>query len=175
MLKKIKNTLAALTLLNFLEINLEEGKIAGKVGLRHIFVPITMLTTMREILEKELGIEKAGEVLYETGVEYGRQFALKIQRTFKIEDASKLLRLCLKFAHLGGWGRHAINIDEERAKVTIIVYNSPTSEVKADHCVCSYQAGLYAGAASVIFGKEMYCKEVSCRAKGDSFCKFIIS
>ena len=40
--------------------------------------------------------------------------------------------------------------------------------------VCTHIAGLIAGGATAIYGKEYDCKETECIAKGDPVCRFVI-
>ena len=65
-----------------------------------------------------------------------------------------------------------------------LIYNHPYSfeadsylkeKINTDRPVCHMNAGYSSGWCEIAFGVELAAKEISCRAKGDSQCLFVMS
>ena len=71
------------------------------------------------------------------------------------------------------------NIDNKLNKASITIKESTialewqeTNKNKSKSSVCTLTAGVIAGMFSYIFGKQVDCVEVKCRAKGEDYCAF---
>lgn len=77
-----------------------------------------------------------------------------------------------------GWGYVEIKeFDEKNFKIILTLKNSciATNYKKSKTSVCHIIAGMGAGLSTMIFNKDMNCKETKCIAKGDAYCEFKIS
>ena len=46
---------------------------------------------------------------------------------------------------------------------------------KTTHCVCHMNAGYSSGWCTASFGRQLVAREISCRARGDEHCRFIMA
>ncbi|MEW6329112.1 MAG: 4-vinyl reductase, partial [Candidatus Micrarchaeota archaeon] len=81
--------------------------------------------------------------------------------------------LCKQVPQRGYGNIEILEYDEKKPYILLRVFNSSNAEgMKTEWPVCYDLAGMFAGAAEVVFDKEMYCMETKCIAKGDEFCEF---
>jgi predicted hydrocarbon binding protein len=76
-----------------------------------------------------------------------------------------------------GWGRFVLErFDSAKKSLIVKVYCSPFAEGygSSSKPVCHMTRGVLAGMVSLVFGKEVESKELSCLAKGDECCRFEI-
>lgn len=83
---------------------------------------------------------------------------------------------------INGLGKINIsNLDNVKKEVLINISDSTIAiewleknKKKSKNAVCTLTAGVLAGMFSYIFGEDVDCVEVSCKAKGEDFCEFKI-
>ena len=77
-----------------------------------------------------------------------------------------------------GWGSmKVVELDLEKESLRLHVKNSliaDSYEEKQEHPVCYFTAGMIAGGIEIVFGHNMDCREVKCKACGDEYCEFIV-
>ena len=77
-----------------------------------------------------------------------------------------------------GWGSmKVVELDLEKEFIRLHVKNSliaDSYEEKQEHPVCHFTAGMIAGGIESVFGQNMDCREVKCKACGDEYCEFIV-
>lgn len=145
----------------------------------------SMAVYLREELEKVVG-PAADSVIYRFGKACGSADA--DYYFSKQPNAEPALRLALGpvvFA-LGGYA--VVKVLPESAPSPddnyLLVYDHPNSYeadayekqgLKSEKCVCYLNAGYSAGWCSKAFGIPLEAKEVACRAKGDDFCRFVMT
>ena len=84
--------------------------------------------------------------------------------------------------NINGLGKLSINnLDNEKKEALISISDSiialewlEKNKKESENAVCTLTAGVLAGMFSYIFGEDVDCVEVSCKAKGDDICGFKI-
>jgi predicted hydrocarbon binding protein len=68
------------------------------------------------------------------------------------------------------------SLDAKKMNARFISRNSTIAEEYKDRGkpVCYFTAAIIASLMGIVFGKDMDCKEVKCRAKGDPYCEFVV-
>lgn len=153
-------------------------------GHRHVIVDAASFRAYRDAISEILG-HGSDAVLYLAGKRHTEDFVKKMLKKSMIAGMIKSF----------GWGRNKIGekitniltqygfgaatiekIDFDGESV-IILKNSciaTSYDKKQKKAVCSYIAGLLAGGAKAITGKEYECRETHCTAKGDKHCRFLL-
>jgi predicted hydrocarbon binding protein len=119
----------------------------------------------------------ASLILYEMGVGYGEIMAKNIK-----EMGAGKLEIYKKFIDRGkhqGYGEFTVPLLESiissmkhEAKIYLKDSFFASSAGKTGNVECWIVAGIIAGAAKIIFGREMLCVEEKCASKGDPRCEF---
>ena len=147
---------------------------------------VTFSVQLKEILEEEYGKLAAEKIVYNLGRAAGTKDAeFFIQKLGLEKGPSALSAGPIHFAHVG-WA--FVDIFPESAPTTdenyFLIYDHPYSfeahsfineRIKADRPVCHMNAGYSSGWCQVAFGVELVAKEISCRAKGDEKCIFVMA
>ena len=76
-----------------------------------------------------------------------------------------------------GWGILDISCDYETLSGRIFVRDSFIAEIygEAEHPVCAYMSGYFAGFLTEVLGRPMQVREVRCKSMGHDICEHIIS
>ena len=128
----------------------------------------------------------AGHLLFDIAHALGKSDALHLHKSMALKDpVSKLSTGAVFVAHVG-WT--TVNILEESTPTPdenyYLLYDHPSSfEADAwrrtgklsDFPVCFMNAGYSAGWSEAGYGRPMAAVEVSCRARGDKECRFIMA
>ncbi len=128
---------------------------------------------MAQILKtlKEYTGPSAGAVLYNIGVEIGKEYFS--EHVKEDEDKETSLGKFLGFLMFSGYSE--ITISENK----IFIASSPTAFMTKKlglgaHKSCYYIAGVLAGFLSKLFGKHIDIREIKCLAEGNEKCEFEI-
>ncbi|MBF0298104.1 MAG: XylR N-terminal domain-containing protein [Oligoflexia bacterium] len=141
---------------------------------------------LKESLNDQFGEEVTNKFLYELAKTIGKSDAVKFAEKMNLKDPiQKLSAGPVHFSH-AGWG--FVNIFPESSPTPdenyFLLYEHPNtfeSELtikyskKVTKPVCVFSAGYSAGWSSHSFNLELDAKEISCVAKGDPTCLFIMS
>ncbi len=84
--------------------------------------------------------------------------------------------------NINGLGKMNINnLDNEKKEALITIIDSTIAlewleknKKESKNAACTLTAGVLAGMFSYIFGEDVDCVEISCKAKGDNICEFKI-
>jgi len=164
----------------------EEGKIEIN-GVRYLLVRSDSLSIeMQEELRKTFGEAGARQIRYKLAKGCGIRDATMFAERLKVEDPVMKLALGpVHFAHVG-WAN--VDIFPESAPQPnedyFLVYDHPYSfeaqsyienKIETDVPVCHMNAGYSAGWCQVSFGVELKAEEITCRARGDDKCIFVMA
>ncbi len=141
---------------------------------------------LQEELRKTFGEAGARQIRYKLAKACGIRDAKMFHERLKIEDpAMKLALGPVHFAHVG-WA--SVDIYPQSAPQPnenyFLVYNHPYSfeaasyienEIKTTHPVCHMNAGYSCGWCEVSFGIELKAEEITCAARGDDKCVFVMA
>lgn len=146
----------------------------------------TFSVQLRAILEQEYGRLAAEKIVYNLGRAAGTKDAeFFMERLGLPRGPTALSAGPIHFAHVG-WA--FVDIFPE-SKPTVdedyyLVYDHPFSfeahsyleeGITAERPVCFMNAGYSSGWCQVAFGVELVAKEISCRARGDAQCIFVMA
>ena len=149
-----------LKLLREIGYSIGEGEL--RVGGVRVFLsPTEILNVTRK---KIIGIGPAGRrFMYEAGKAAGRRYAEAVEEIYgEVEAKNRFVETCKKFGSLTGWG-HLDVVEEnfEAAVFKLTLKNTFFTSNKPEK-TCEYNAGMLAGSAEVILGREMDVMEMQC-------------
>jgi son of sevenless-like protein len=163
---------------------------AGQIriqGVRYMLMRTdSMAIELQEELRKTFGEAGARQIRYKLAKACGMQDAKLFAKRLGIEDPSMRLALGpVHFAHVG-WAN--VDIFEESAPQPnedyFLAYDHPFSfeaasyldnGIATNHPVCHMNAGYSTGWCQVSFGVDLKAEELTCRAKGDPQCIFVMA
>jgi uncharacterized protein len=168
----------------FFDFDLEQGKIRDYNQQRNILVGEDFIVSLLKGLEHEVG-EAAGWLLYEIGLDWGKQDAVLFQSWFKELYGLTLETSNLAFAMetwwwpytVQGWGTWAPNLSSQASGfIYVDLFDSAVAKTLGyvGKPVCHLYAGLLAGFFSVAFSQQLCSTEIQCYAMGNDFCRFLI-
>ena len=146
----------------------------------------TFSVQFKQILEQEYGRLAAEKIAYNLGRAAGTKDAEFFMKRLKLERGPAALSAGpIHFAYVG-WAY--VDIFPESAPTTdenyFLIYDHPYSfeaasfmkeSLKVERPVCHMNAGYSSGWCQVAFGVDLVAKEISCRAKGDDKCIFVMA
>lgn len=146
----------------------------------------SMSIQFRNELSSIYGLRTANQIIYNFGRACGVQDAKMFHQRLGLTDpAMKLAAGPVHFAHVG-WA--FVDIFPESAPSPddnyFLIYDHPfsfeansyrESNTASKDPVCFMNAGYSAGWCEVSFGVELAAKEITCRAKGDDQCIFVMA
>jgi son of sevenless-like protein len=156
-------------------------------GVRYLLMRTESLAIeLHEELRKTFGDAGARQIRYKLAKACGIRDAKMFHERLKVDDPDMKLALGpVHFAHVG-WA--FVDIFPESAPQTnedyFLVYDHPYSfeaasyienNIKTDHTACHMNAGYSAGWCQVSYGVELKAEELTCRAKGDDKCIFVMA
>lgn len=128
---------------------------------------------MAEILKtlKEYTGPSAGAVLYNIGVEIGKEYF--VGHVKEGEETESVLGKFLGFLMFSGYSEISISNNK------VVIASSPTAVMTkrlnlGNHKSCYYIAGVLAGFLSKLFNKQIDVRETKCFAEGHEHCEFEI-
>jgi predicted hydrocarbon binding protein len=155
-----------------------------------------------EVLERDLGVERAAEVLYEVGVKgarwevskaieqgvwvpwlmkglVGRKALLEKVRgsAFYNALAREAVRILFRMVMTeGGWGV-VESFDLRATPIKVVVSNSPETRRLGltGRPSCDLARGIYAGYMGTLFGVPASARETTCVSRGDARCTFEVT
>ena len=133
--------------------------------------------------EKVVGKEAAEMLLYNFAFAIGKGEAKGFIKKFDLKDPVEKLSAGPVYFSFVGLAFVSILPGSAPAPndTYILVYDHPSTfeaeahEGTADHAICFFSAGYSAGWCSESFGLELEATEISCVAKGDKSCRFIMA
>ena len=168
----------------FFKFDLAEGKVRDYHQQRNLLVGEDFIVSLLKGLEHEVG-EAAGWLMYQIGVEWGKQDAILFQSWFKELYGLTLETSNLAFAMetwwwpytVQGWGRWSPNLTSQDSGFFYVdLYDSAVAKTLGymGKPVCHLYSGLLAGFFSVAFTQDLCSTEIQCYAMGNDFCRFLI-
>jgi uncharacterized protein len=168
----------------FFQFDMQQGRIEDYHRQRNLLVGEDFIVSLLKGLEHEVG-EAAGWLLYQIGLDWGKQDAVLFQSWFK-----ELYDLTLDTSNLAfametwwwpytvqGWGTWSPNLStRESGFFYVDLFDSAVAKSLGymGKPVCHLYAGLLAGFFSVAFSQNLCSTEIQCYAMGNDFCRFLI-
>lgn len=169
-----------------LKQNPEQGTISIQ-GERYILARATTFSIqLKMILEKEYGRLAAEKIAYNLGRAAGTQDAEFFIDKLGLEKGPAALSAGPVHFAFAGWA--FVDIFPESKPTMdenyLLLYDHPYSfeansymaeKKKMERPVCHMNAGYSSGWCQVAFGVDLTAKEISCRARGDDKCLFVMA
>jgi predicted hydrocarbon binding protein len=137
-------------------------------------------------LEESEATRAAASILYDVGHAIGRADAKAFHEALGMSDPIGKLSSGPVHFSFAGWA--FVDISEQSAPAPdasyYLLYDHPPSfeadswlrhGKRATEPMCVMNAGYSAGWCEVSFGIELVAKEILCRARGDSCCRFVMA
>jgi predicted hydrocarbon binding protein len=153
---------------------------------RYMWVRASSLAqSFRGILEEVYGDRGTDQILYKFGKAVGQQEAREFHKKFDVQSPLEKLSAGPVYFSYSGWAfvdilpASAPSPDENY----LLVYHHPSSfeaefmssGKKANRAICHINAGYSAGWCQESFSVPLEAREITCEAKGDQNCTFIMS
>jgi uncharacterized protein len=168
----------------FFDFDMNQGTIEDYHHQRNLLAGEDFIVSLLKGLEHEVG-EASGWLLYQIGVDWGKQDAVLFQSWFK-----EFYNLTLETSNLAfametwwwpytaqGWGTWSPNLSaRESGFFYVDLFDSAVAKSLGymGKPVCHLYAGLLAGFFSVAFEQDLCSTEIQCYAMGNDFCRFLI-
>jgi uncharacterized protein len=134
-----------------------------------------MQYTMRNVLNENLGHEKAEELFYKAGFIAGKEFCNKLlDKTLEFYPFIARLQNVMKELNIG-----ILRVEKSDLEtlnfVFVVAEDLDCSGLPlTGETVCEYDEGFFSGILQQYMNKEFVVKEVDCWASGDRVCRFKI-
>ena len=164
----------------------ERGQIRSH-GVRYMLMRTdSMSIELHAELRKTFGEAGARQIRYKLAKSCGMQDARMFAERLQIEDPTMRLALGpVHFAHVG-WANVDIFPEStpEPSEHYFLAYDHPYSfeaashmdhGIVSEHPVCFMNAGYSTGWCQVSFGVDLKAEELTCRARGDEQCIFVMA
>jgi predicted hydrocarbon binding protein len=168
----------------FFKFDMSHGEIQDYHHQRNLLVGEDFIVSLLKGLEHEVG-EAAGWLLYQIGLDWGKQDAVLFQSWFKEFYHLTLETSNLAFAletwwwpyTVQGWGTWSPNLSSQaNGFIYVDLFDSAVAKTLGyvGKPVCHLYAGLLAGFFSVAFSQQLCSTEIQCYSMGNDFCRFLI-
>ena len=129
--------------------------------------------TLRDVLERHYGTEKADRIFYEAGYLAGKNFCEKfIGRCDTHDEFFMRARQALEAFNIGILRVEEADGDAGRFTLTVAEDLDCSGLPEMGHAVCTYDEGFLAGLFRVHSGRDVVVKETDCWCTGDRTCRF---
>ena len=132
-----------------------------------------MQFTLRDVLEKSFGTEKADQVFYQAGCLAGREFyqhLLGPQKDFN--EFIRNLQNILRDMGIGVLKVEKADLEQGSLVLSVSEDLDCSGLPELDYEICVYDEGFITGLLESFTGKEFKVKEVDCWCTGDRTCRF---
>lgn len=132
-----------------------------------------MQFTLRDVMIKEFGVEKADELFYLSGKKSGEEFYKNIlTKKGDFSEFAAELQEKLKELQIGILRIEKADTDKMEFVLTVAEDLDCSGLPVSGEEVCTYDEGFLAGIMESFTGKPYNVKEVDCWASGDRVCRF---
>jgi predicted hydrocarbon binding protein len=141
----------------------------------HTAVYRLMQYTLRDILIRDLGVEKADKIFFEAGKKAGEEYCKNILP--QVNDLNGLfaeLQRTLKELGIGIFRVESADFERGSFVVTVAEDLDCSGIPVCSEQICIYDEGFIAGLLFAYSGKDFTVKEVDCWGTGDRICRFTV-
>ena len=152
--------------------DIEEGR--PNLGpLVNVSVYRLMQFTLRDILIRDFGVEKADRIFYEAGKKAGEEYYKNVLTD--VEDLNGLfadLQRTLKELGIGIFRVESADTERGSFVITVAEDLDCSGIPVCSEEICTYDEGFIAGLLLAYSGKDFDVKEVDCWCSGSRVCRF---
>ena len=132
-----------------------------------------MQFTLRDVMIKHFGPEKAGELMREAGHAAGQAFYENLLLPIRdLEDLAAKTQRLLKDLHVGILRMESADETNQTFTMTVAEDLDCSGLPLMNEMVCTYDEGFLAGILEAFYGKPFEVKEVDCWCSGERICRF---
>ena len=144
-------------------------------GTRYLLIRPETIIGFLKAVEESLK-DEAGEKFYLGGFRGGFLSTKRYKEIHNFSD-KEIIEFMMKMGAEIGWGKFSLMRYEPKENILeVSVENSPFAIFygRSDKGVCHLIRGVISGMATALFGKDCQAEEISCIAKGDNRCVFVV-
>jgi len=132
-----------------------------------------MQYTIRDVLIKEVGVEKADKIFYDAGDLSGREFYRNmIRKKENLNEFIDELQMLLKNLKIGILRVESADFEKMELVLTIAEDLDCSGLPVSHEEICTYDEGFIRGLLWEHTGKNFKVKEIDCWCSGDRVCRF---
>lgn len=141
----------------------------------HVSVYRLMQYTLRDILIRDFGVEKADRVFFAAGKSAGQAYCENVLTQNKdLNGMFADLQRTMKELGIGIFRVESADIEKGSFVVTLAEDLDCSGIPVCSEEVCTYDEGFIAGLLLAYSGKDFHVKEVDCWGSGDRICRFTV-
>lgn len=132
-----------------------------------------MQSTLRDVMIKDIGIEKTDKIFYDAGKHAGTLFCRNLLDTN--EDFNTFvtkLQDLLQTLKIGILRIEKSDLEKMHFTITVAEDLDCSGLPVSDETICTYDEGFLAGVLAEYTGDSFIVKEVDCWCSGDRVCRF---
>jgi predicted hydrocarbon binding protein len=141
----------------------------------HVAVYRLMQFTLRDILIRDLGVEKADRIIFEAGKQAGREYCENILT--EKQDLNGLfadLQRSMKELGIGIFRVESADYKKGSFVVTVAEDLDCSGIPVCSEEICTYDEGFISGLLLAYSGRDFKVKEVDCWGTGERVCRFTV-
>jgi uncharacterized protein len=145
-------------------------------NLMNVAVYRLMQYTVRDVLNRNLSVEKATELLREAGKLAGKEFCANLlDRSLPFNGFVADLQEKLFSLKIGVMRLEKSDLEKMEFILTVAEDLDCSGLPLTDETVCEYDEGFIAGILEAYTGREFDAREVDCWASGERTCRFKVT
>lgn len=143
-------------------------------------VPIEVYRLMeycfRDVLEKNLGVERGEKIIYEAGKCAGSNFFTHVlPKTDNFDEFVNNIQNALKELKIGIFRVESADLNAGNMILTVSEDLDCSGLPDIGYGVCTYDEGFIAGILEKFTGKTCHVKEIDCWCTGERTCRFSVT
>lgn len=132
-----------------------------------------MQFTLRDVMIKEFGVEKADRIFYVAGKTAGQEFYRNVIKSCKdFNDLTAKLQDILRNLKIGIIRFEKADLEKKEFIITVEEDLDCSGLVVSDETICIYDEGFLSGILLEFTGIEFQVREVDCWCNGARVCRF---
>ena len=142
----------------------------------HVSVYRLMQFTLRDILIRDFGVEKADRAFFEAGKKAGQEYCKNVLTEKKdLNDFFANIQSTMKDLGIGIFRVESADFEKGSFVVTVDEDLDCSGIPLCSEEICTYDEGFIAGLLLAYSGKDFQVKEVDCWGSGGRVCRFTVS
>ncbi|HOX04360.1 MAG TPA: 4-vinyl reductase [Candidatus Paceibacterota bacterium] len=139
----------------------------------HVAVYRLMQFTLRDVLIREIGVEKADRAFFEAGKEAGHQYYQNVlTQKQDLNEFFADIQRTMKELNIGIFRVESTNPERGSFVITVEEDLDCSGIPVCSEQICTYDEGFIAGLLLAYSGKDYQVKEVDCWGSGARVCRF---
>ena len=142
----------------------------------HVAVYRLMQFTLRDILIRDFGVEKADRAFFEAGKKAGEEYYKNVLTQKKdLNEFFADIQRTMKELNIGIFRVESSDLEHGSFVITVEEDLDCSGIPICSEQICTYDEGFIAGLLLAYSGKDYQVKEVDCWGSGDRVCRFTVT